>query len=478
MKSTIPSRSDVELESGSESTSHPCGLTEKGCASPWDSRTTGSEITSQAAWPVVQATAGDHPLIHRFLVGVCQKPSLAEFQSQCEEPGYEPADRLLIKRGSQIVAHLRLAHREMQFGDQVLPVGLISDVATLPEYRRHGCATALLAAARRILVRDGAVLGLLVTQLPRFYVPRGWVVCGRHCYATTGPRAILSHLRWRDAQRVERQGALLRPVVLQRYNIRLWRHVELAALKRLYGDGSRKAFGALIRSDAYWRWLVGRGGNQRVYVAINGPDKLELDESLAPIVGYAAAREGRVVELMYSPEHTEAAVELLGRVCSEAIERDFLRVRLDAAPGEPLHQLMVQAGAEYGHHEADQGLVFMANLYKPRRFLKLISETLGERAREAGLPRPGQLGLLINNEKYRLSVRRHQVELESGILGRSYLKCTLYDAHQLLLGHLRVRDAVASGRLTVSTRVALEIADALFPRLPFWRPPWDDLQVS
>ena len=431
--------------------------------------------TSRASWRVVPASAGDHPMIHQFLVSVFHGPSAAEFQARLEEPSYEPSDHLLIRSGNQIVAHLRLMSREIQFGRLVLPVGILADLATLPEYRGHGCATALLAAARKVLLRNGAALGMLATDQPRFYVRRGWVVSGRHCYSAAAPREILSHLNQREAESVGEQESVLQPHVHKRYNIRLWRHVELAALMRLYEENTQNGHGNLVRSDAYWRWLVGRGGNQRIYVAINGPDKLELDETWAPIVGYAATREGRIVEIMSSADHPEASVQLLARACGDAIEKDFLRVRLDAPPTEPLHQLVVQAGGEFGHHEADQGMVYMANIFKPRRFLKLICHDLGRRAKEAGLPRPCQLGLLVNNEKYRLSVSRRSVELIPGALGRSYLKCSLYELNQLLLGHLDVREAVESGRLGVSTRVALEMADALFPRIPFCRPPWDDL---
>ncbi len=478
MKSTIPSKFELEQDTSGHDATRQADNARKGHNPHFDSVSTGGGIAPQATWHVGQATAGDHSLIHRFLVSVLQKPSLTEFQAQLEEPSYEPANRLLIKSGNQILAHLRIMHREMHFGHLVLPVGLIADVVTLPEYRRHGCATALLAAARKILLRDGAVLGLLATNLPRFYQRRGWIVCGRHCYSTAGPREILSHLHGREAERSGVQEAVWKATSRKPYNIRLWRHVELAALKRLYGENTHIAYGSLVRSDAYWRWLVGRGGNHRVYVAIDGPDKLELDDSLSPIVGYAAAREGRIVEIMCSPDHPEASVQLLGRACGDAIEKDFLQVRVDAAPREPLHQLLVQAGAVYRHHEADQGMVFMANIFKPRRFLKLIGRDLGQRAKVAGLPRPCQLGLLINNEKYRLSVSRRNVELTPGALGRSYVKCSLYDVNQLLLGHLDVRDAVDAGRLTVSTHVALDMADALFPRLPFWRPPWDELPAG
>ena len=80
---------------------------------------------------------------------------------------------------------------------------------------------------------------------------------------------------------------------------------------RLYEENTHNGYGNLIRADAYWRWLVSRGGNQRIYVAINGPDKFQLDESLTPIVGYAATREGRIVEIMSTGDHHEASVQLL-----------------------------------------------------------------------------------------------------------------------------------------------------------------------
>jgi hypothetical protein len=320
-------------------------------------------------------------------------------------------------------------------------------------------------------------LGLLSTDQPKFYVRRGWVVAGRHCYSAAAPRSILSHLKLRETQIHQRQSVLKKDVP-RRYNIRLWRHVELAALQRLYEERTEGGYGSFVRTPAYWRWLVGRGGQQRIYVAIDGPDKFELDELLTPIVGYAAMREGRIVELMNSPAHPEASVQLLSRACSDAIEKDFLHVRLDAPPTEPLHQSLIQAGGSYCCHEADQGMVFMANLFQPQRFLKSMGRDLDRRAKEAGLPRPCQLGLLVDGEKYRLSVSRVNVELIAGTVGRSYLKCSLYDLNQLLLGHIDVREAVNAGRLAVSTRVACEMANALFPRLPFWRPPWDELPAG
>src|SRR6266567_4916887 len=48
------------------------------------------------------AKTGDHGLLHNLLVSVFHGPSLAEFQAQLDEPGYEPADRLIVKDGDEI----------------------------------------------------------------------------------------------------------------------------------------------------------------------------------------------------------------------------------------------------------------------------------------------------------------------------------------------------------------------------------------
>ena len=181
---------------------------------------------------------------------------------------------------------------------------------------------------------------------------------------------------------------------------------------------------------------------------------------------------------MHSAEHPEAAVQLLTRACSDAIEKDYLQVRLDAPPVHPLHPLIVQSSGKFANHEADQGLAFMTNLLNPRRFFQLMGPAMAKRVHQADLTQPCQLGLLLNQEKHQLSVDRDGVELKPGALGRSYLKCSSYEFHQLLLGHLALEPALESGRVSVSTRVAGEIAAALFPPLPLWRPPWDEMAAE
>ncbi len=483
MSSIIPSPSELDRNQGGDQSTEKSSSSDKGHIGDSLSAKTARRgrrprAVKRPAMQVVRAGPGDHPAIHSFLMSVFQRPSAVEFQAQLEDPRYEPADRLLVKQGPQIIGHLRLLPREMRFGDTHLPVSIVTDVATLPQFRGCGSGIALLTEAHRQMIDDGSIMGILRTDQPGFYAQLGWVVCGRHSYSTASPRAILSQLHASQASvRTSVQDVFHEPRRCK-YNIRLWRHVEQAALIRLYEENTCHTYGTLKRDEAYWRWLINRGGNERIYVAIDGPDKLELDDQLAPIVAYAATKEGRIVEIMSSPERTEAVAQLLARACGDAIEQDFHRVRIDAAPDHPLHAALVAAGGVHSYHEADHGLVFMIKLFDPQRFIALISDELLARARRGGLPRPSELGLLLDNRKRRLLIRHRKVELASGKIGRSYLKCTTPDLTKLLLGHLEVGESIESGRLWASTRVAMETASILFPRLPFWRPPWDELPAD
>src|SRR5262249_4663807 len=170
-------------------------------------------------------------------------------------------------------------------------------------------ATKLLAAAEKKIAADGAVLGLVRTKIPRFFHRSGWALCGRHNISHAKARDVLG---WLHQDQTLRQH---RPL-----NIRLWRHVEMPALMRIYRQNLQGGYGALERSEAYWRWLIGRRAYDQLLIALDGPDKLELEETTAPIVGYAVLRQERIVELLTAPGHPTANWQLLARSCADAIE--------------------------------------------------------------------------------------------------------------------------------------------------------------
>lgn len=427
---------------------------------------------TEQAFRIVPARSGDHHDLQTLLVSVLHQPSSAEFHAQLDDPFYEPSDRLLVKRNQQIVAHTRITNREMHFAGKLSPISALSDLVVLPEYRGEGCAQELVKAAERAMIQGGSRMAFLRTRQPDFFAKLGWTIGARHSYSTAGARDILSRLQQRKAPAHNPLAPEAVPL-----NIRMWRHVELAALTRLYSQRVENSFGSLSRTDAYWQWLVSRRAYDSIYVAINGPDKLELDDTLTPIVGYAVMREGRIAELVTAPQHQEAAAKLLARACGDAIERDLHHVRLDAPSDEPLHQILAEAGGRRCFDESDHGEVTMVKVFDPMQLLVDSFDLIHQRVRDAGFSMPCDLGLMVDGRRYVISVRQRTVKLLQEKLGRSYLECGLGEFMQLLLGHLDVAEAVATGKLIASTRVATETASVLFPRLPFWRPAFDDLQA-
>jgi len=424
--------------------------------------------TSQAAsrLPVVSGTAGDHLAVHELLTVVFQRPSRDAFVASLDDPFYEPHDRLLVKSGQRLVSHVHTTKRVMHFGPLRVPVAGVDWLATLPEHRGQGHATRVMAAAEQAVVAEGAELGLLRTRIPYFFRAAGWAVCGRHSLAQAGARELL-------AQIIPQAGTR----GFQRFNVRPCRQVELPALMRVYLEGMRPAVGPLERSEAYWRWLISSRGYDQIFVAVDGPDRANLTEEPARLAGYAVLRDAEILELGYLPDQPAAGARLLARACGEAIERDQHGVTLHAPEDEPLFSLFAAAGGTRLHHESDQGEVLMVKVFDPPAFLKRLCPILHARADAARLTRPCELGLLVEGQKYRLTLTRRSVKLSRHKIGRSYLSCNLAEFTRLLLGHLDLTEAMTRGRIECSTRLALETAQELFPRQPFWHSPWDDTQT-
>lgn len=434
-------------------------------------RRPGPRRGSAAGIEVTAGIAGDHPAVYQFLLNVFQEPSSAELQAQLDEPMYEPSDRLLVKHGDRVAAHLRLIRREMRFGAATLPIGYVTDAATLPEYRGRGYASSLLAAAEQKMLDEGAVLGLLRTSDPHFYYRRGWIVCGRHTYSLAGCHHVLAQLRQPEPSQVRRLKADEPPTL----HIRYLRRVELVAAIRLHESHVREAYGSYVRTEAYWRWLVNRRGYDRIYVAIEGSPEIELDGTFSAIVGYAAARNERIVELVTKPDRPDAASRLLARFCSDAVEQDLREIRVELAPDHPAHRALLAAGGVFRRRELDRGQVCMVKVLDPDRLVSGLHAEFLARLRFDKQPTHRELGFVIGQQHLALEITPRRSCLTPKRVGRTHLRCEWPQFWQLLLGHVDVRQAASQGALFVSSRVGLELASTILPQLPLWYPPLDDL---
>jgi GNAT superfamily N-acetyltransferase len=423
-----------------------------------------SEMPPTSELRLALGRSGDHASVYHMLLAVFQGPSREEFFHQTEDPFYEPQDRLLVKRGFRVISHTHLIRRAMRFGETSIPVGGLQWLGTLPEFRNEGLATRLVHEAERRMIEDGALVGITRTPVPRFFHRAGWSLCGRHSFSQGKSREVLARIHNEHASRFTR-----------RLNIRRWRHVEMPALLRIYSQNTQSAYGPLERTEAYWRWIIGRRAFDSLLVALDGPDKLELEETIAPIVGYAVLRQEQVVELCTAPGHAAAGYQLLARACTEAIERDRQDIELFAPAGSSLHRVVCNAGGTLHYQEGAGGEAFMVRILKPVEFLQRLAPEFEMRAKAAGWPRDCELGLSVAGQRLRLVYTRRGFRVRTGALGRSYLTLNRDEFTRLALGHSAVRDMMAEERIQASTQVAVELAAALFPKLPLWRPPWDDL---
>jgi predicted acetyltransferase len=434
------------------------------------------------------AKTGDHPLIHGLLVSVFHGPSPAEFQAQLDEPGYEPADRLIVKDGDEIAAHLRLARQTIHVATARLPAARFMDLATAPEYRSRGLATALLAAGERAAAERGILVGLTRTRVPALFARHGWTVCGRHVFSSASPRAVLAELvAGAEAAETDEPVPFLRPRS-ESIAVRPLRRVELRAVVRLYEQHAANRFGWPARSEAYWEWLLSRGACDRVYVAATETDASDFTKLLASIVGYACVRQSRIVELVTAGSREDAARQLIERICADAREQDDWSVRYDAPPTDALHDLFRRSSGRLTINQEVSGELFMAKLLDPLAVLRSLADVLTQRAASLDLTRPVELGIELRSagnrkadgaagivERYRLHLSPQKVRIETGGPSRHCIVLAYSDLAPLLLGDVSARTMMECRRMKATTEKASRVAVELFPGGGWWRPPLDDL---
>ena len=434
------------------------------------------------------ARTGDHPLIHELLVSIFHGPSLPEFHAQLDEPGYEPIDRLIVKEGEEIAAHLRLARQTIQAGCATLPAARFMDLATATEYRSRGLATALLAAGERAAMERGIVVGLTRTRAPALFAHLGWSVCGSHVFSTVSPQSVLAELSATNMAAEADDRTLLRPTTPEPIIVRPLRRIDLRAVVRLYDAHTAGKFGWPLRSEAYWEWLLARGACDRIYVASTSADTADFAHMLASIVGYVCVKQSRIVELITVPGRQDVARHLAERICADAREQDGWTIRHDAPADHPLHELFRSAGGRLNISQEVSGEVFMAKLLDPLAALRQLSANFVERAKAAGISKATELGIELRSgggrktsgasgvvERFKIELSAKSAKIETGGPSRHSLVLAYSDLAPLVLSSTGAEAMIENRRLKCTTRKARQLAGQLFPAGSWWRPPLDDL---
>ncbi len=393
----------------------------------------------------------DHEAVYQTLLHVFHGPDRDSFLGALGDPAYRPDARLLAKVDGKVVSHVHLTDRTIRYGAATLPVNGVMWVGTLPEFRGMGFAQNLMRLASDRARRGGAVLQALTTGMPQFYRPLGWAVCGRQTFG----QILSRNLPQVSDGVLEGRGAF--------WHVRPWRQVELGDLMRLYEGQYARTTGSVVRTEEYWRWIIGRRYAHVIWVACQGE----------AVRGYAFIKDHKILELAYDPAYPQAMRILLGRVRAEALERAYPEVTIHAPTSHPAMEIVRSSNGRIIDQDTYDGTSSMYHVPDLGRLLEAILPELSRRAIESGVSLPLELGLCVADERWLIHAGPRDARIEREKLSRRYLTLTPSAMTRLILGHTGIDAATEEDGFVASASTAIDAARILFPRNDIWRSPLD-----
>jgi len=235
----------------------------------------------------------------------------------------------VIRRDGRIASHICFVPRPMRIGAAVIRAGAIGYVATHPDYGGRGLASQLMNYWTAEATAQGHHLAY-IHGIPDFYERFGY----RHALPADGRDPPM----WIDVANVSAAPTSL--------TVRGYRPGDLPALARLYAQDNRQRSGTLVRSVAYWQWLLeglaafGAIGAEGIRVA-QRPD--------GQLVGYAMifpADLGRFSLGEIAAQGEEAMTALLNELGRLAREVGHDRLHLRLPLDHPFAAFCVARGAQ------------------------------------------------------------------------------------------------------------------------------------
>ncbi len=393
----------------------------------------------------------DHEAVYQTMLHVFQGPDRESFLGALSDPSYKPEQRMLVKVEGRVVSHLHMTERTVRYGSTTMAMNGVIWVGTLPEYRGLGFAQNLMRLADGRARETGVALQALSTGMPKFYRPLGWGVCGRQCVGQTLSR----NLPQVSDGVIEGRGGF--------WHVRPWRQVELNDLMSLYDHQYAQTNGSIVRSEDYWRWMIGRRYAHVIWVACQGET----------VRGYAFVKDHKILEIATDPAHPQALKALLGRVRAEALERAYPQVVVHAPLDHPVIEAFRQASGKILDQEEWEGQTSMYHIPNLEKFLGAALPELARRATASGMTQPIELGLTVGDRRWMLHIEGEKSRFEPDKLSRRHLTLTPPSLVRLLMGHTTIDKAVEEDGVESSTGTALDAARVLFPLRPIWRSPLD-----
>jgi predicted N-acetyltransferase YhbS len=396
-------------------------------------------------------TEADHEAVYQTLLHVFHGPDRDSFLGALADPFYRPDQRLVARIDQRVLSHVHFTERTIRYGSATLPMNGVMWVGTLPEFRGLGFAQNLMRLGETRAREAGIALQALTTGMPQFYRPLGWGVCGRQTFATTLSR----NLPQASDGVIEGKTGF--------WHVRPWRQVELNDLMHLYDQQFGRNTGTLVRTEDYWRWMIGRRYAHVIWVACQGE----------AVRGYAFVKDHKILEIATNPAHPQALKALLGRVRAEALERAYPEVVVHAPIDHPVMEAVSASSGRIVDEESWEGVCSMYHVADMGRLLRGILPELSRRAVEARAALPIELGLTVGDSRWLIHVEAKGGAVEPDKLSRRHLTLSQAAFVRLVMGHTGIDRALAEDGVGTSTATAVDAARILFPIQSIWRSPLD-----
>lgn len=393
----------------------------------------------------------DHEAIYQSLLHVFQGPDRETFLGALSDPSYHPEQRLVARIEHRIASHVHLTERVIRYGSLRVPMNGVMWVGTLPEYRGLGLAQNLMRLADQRALEVGALVQALTTSMPQFYRPLGWGTCGNQTFGVVPGRG-LPHT---GDGLVEAKGGA--------WHVRPWRQVELNDLMELYDSQFGATTGSVVRTEDYWRWMIGRRYAHVIWVACQGES----------VRGYAFVKDHRVLEIATDPASPHALALLLGRIRAEALERAYPEVIIHAPANHPVQDAVIEAGGRVVDQEVWEGTSSMYHAPDPAALLQGVLPELTRRAKEAKPGWPLELGIVVDHARCLVHIDARSSRIVADKLSRRYLTLSSAAFVRLVMGHIDIDEAVEIDGVEPSASTAIDAARVLFQKGPIWRSPLD-----
>ena len=150
------------------------------------------------------------------------------------DSSFQPHQSRVCVVDGKIVSHIRVSDRAIHIGHSIVRLGGIGMVATLPEYRHRGYASALMQDSIVYMEKIGYELSLLFTTIQLFYTKFGWATFPQMNFELElGEKKQFEPSSWRvrefDAE------------------------TDLVQISQIYDEHNKTRSGTVLRSKSYWR---------------------------------------------------------------------------------------------------------------------------------------------------------------------------------------------------------------------------------